>query len=78
MLKAGIALLAVAVVTAVAMWAFQIGMAHGLAVAGGGLILYSVPAAIFDWPRLSLTDIVGAALGALSAFAAFLLSLIGW
>jgi hypothetical protein len=37
--------------------AFQVGLSAGLALAGGGYVLYAVPAAIFDWPRLSLADI---------------------
>lgn len=37
--------------------AFKLGMATALAAAGGGLVLYQVPAAIFDWPRLVLEDI---------------------
>lgn len=37
--------------------AFHVGVSTGMASAGAGLVVYQIPAMIFDWPRLTLDDI---------------------
>ena len=37
--------------------AFKIGVANGMATAGAGLLAYHIPAAFYDWPRLTLEDV---------------------
>lgn len=51
-------------VATLAVQIFQLGVLTGLATACGLLVVYSVPATLFDWPRLSLSDII-AGIGAL-------------
>lgn len=38
--------------------ALNIGFAAGMASAGAGLVVYQVPAIVFDWPRLTLEDVL--------------------
>lgn len=62
----------------VATSAFRLGMMAGLAAAGAGLIVYSVPATIFDWPRLTLEDVIDFFAAILSAIGSFFASLFDW
>jgi hypothetical protein len=65
-------------VAALAMSAFQLGIATGLGTAGGVLIVYAVPATIFDWPRLTWDDVLSGVGAILSAIGAFILALFDW
>jgi hypothetical protein len=38
--------------------ALKIGFAAGIASAGAGLVVYQVPAFVFDWPRLTLQNVL--------------------
>jgi hypothetical protein len=55
--------------------AFQLGVLTGLALAGGGYVVYAVPAALFDWPRLSLGDIGDLLMAIVDAIVGFVTSL---
>jgi hypothetical protein len=55
--------------------AFQIGILAGLGLAGGGYVVYAVPAALFDWPRLSLGDIGDLLMAIVEAIVGFVTSL---
>jgi hypothetical protein len=37
--------------------AFQVGVSTGMASAGAGIVVYQIPAMVFDWPRLTLDEI---------------------
>jgi hypothetical protein len=58
--------------------AFEIGFMTGLGATGGALIVYSVPATILDWPRLTWEDVVSTIGAILSAIGSFIASLFGW
>jgi uncharacterized membrane protein YccC len=78
LVKSVVALMVLAGVAALVTAAFRVGMAQGLAAAGGVLVVYAVPATIFDWPRLTLEDVMSA-LGALAAaIGAAFLALFDW
>jgi hypothetical protein len=57
LLKLAVFLVVIGGVAALVMSAFKVGLMIGLASAAGGLVVYTIPAAIFDWPRFSLGDI---------------------
>lgn len=38
--------------------AFQVGVTTGMASAGAGIIAYQIPAMVFDWPRITASDIL--------------------
>ena len=77
-LKSVVALTIVAGLTMLVTSAFRLGMNTGFAAAIGAFVVYSVPATIFDWPRLTWEDIMSA-LGALaSAIGAFIRALFDW
>jgi hypothetical protein len=42
------------------------------------LIVYTVPATVFDWPRLTFTDVVEALTGLWSAIVSCIASLLDW
>jgi hypothetical protein len=63
-------------VTAIA--AFDFGFVQGAATAGSVLILYSVPATLFDWPRITLADALDLLAGIVGGIADFIKSLFGW
>lgn len=65
-------------VAAAAMSAFHIGMLSGLAVGGGVLVIYTVPATIFDWPRITWEHISAFFAAILAAVGGFFASLFGW
>ena len=54
--------------------AFQLGFVNGVALAGGVLFVYLVPATIFDWPRITWDHVAGF----FSAITGFFASLLGW
>lgn len=37
--------------------AFKIGVSAGMASAGAAIVVYQIPAMVYDWPRLTLDDI---------------------
>lgn len=37
--------------------AFNVGVSAGMASAGTALIVYQIPAMVYDWPRLTLDDV---------------------
>jgi hypothetical protein len=54
---------------------FEVGVLAGLALAGGGYVVYAVPATLLDWPRLSLGDVGNFLLAILEAIVGFVTSL---
>ena len=58
--------------------AFQLGVTTGLGAAGGVLIVYAIPATIFDWPRLTFDDLIAAISAVFSAIGSFFSSLLDW
>ena len=73
-----IVLLALGGFAAFAISAFQVGVLSGLGLGGGALVIYMVPATIFDWPRITWDDITGIVGAVLAAVAGFFASLFGW
>lgn len=55
--------------------AFQLGILAGLALAGGGYVVYAVPAALFDWARLSLGEMGDFLMAIVEAVVGFFISL---
>jgi hypothetical protein len=76
--KVLVALAIVAGMTALVMSAFQVGMTTGLGATGGALIVYAVPATIFDWPRLTWEDVLSTIGTILSAIGNFVSALFDW
>ncbi len=64
-------------VWAVTMAAFNAGFMQGAATAGAVLVVYSVPATLFDWPRITLTDAFDLLAGIVGGIAEFFRSLFG-
>ncbi|HYF56669.1 MAG TPA: hypothetical protein VEA41_20620 [Salinarimonas sp.] len=62
----------------IAMAAFGLGVSHGLLTGGGALVVYTVPATIFDWPRLTFSDIVDVVTGIWEAVVGFFASILDW
>ena len=58
--------------------AFQVGMVTGLGATGGALIVYAVPATIFDWPRLTWEDVLSTIGAIVSAIGSFISALFDW
>ena len=56
-LKTLLVLVLVGGLAALLISAFQVGFLTGLVLAGGGYVVYAIPATLLDWPRLSLGDI---------------------
>jgi hypothetical protein len=71
-------LVLLAFVWATAMAAFDLGFVQGAATVGSVLILYSVPATLFDWPRITLADALDLLAGIVGAITDFIKSLFGW
>lgn len=64
--------------TASLLWAFELGAMTALVAVGGGALVYSVPATIFDWPRLGWDDVAEILTGLLTAIGAFFSGLFDW
>jgi len=65
-------------IAVLAVQAFNWGLAEGLGAGAVTLVIYTVPATVFDWPRLTFEDIINA-LGALvSAIGSFIAWFFGW
>jgi hypothetical protein len=64
--------------TALVMSAFHVGMITGLGATGGALVVYAVPATIFDWPRLTWDDVLSGLGAIISAIGAIILALFDW
>jgi hypothetical protein len=60
------------------MAAFNLGLLHGASVAGVALVIYSGPATYFDWPRVTLTDVIDLLSGIVRGIVGFLASLFDW
>lgn len=54
----GLAVLALVAGATAAVSIFKVGVLAGLALAGGGLVVYAVPAALLGWPLPTLEDVV--------------------
>jgi hypothetical protein len=39
------------------MAAFKLGVMHGVGTSVVAVVIYSVPATLFDWPRITLADL---------------------
>ena len=77
-LRIGAILIIFGVICAIAMAAFNLGAVHGAASAAAALVIYSVPAALFDWPRISLTEFVELLSALAAAVVRFVASLFDW
>ncbi len=71
-------LVLLAFVWATAIAAFDFGFVQGAATAGSVLVLYSLPATLFDWPRITLADALDLLAGIVEVIADFIKSLFGW
>ena len=78
MLRLGLVLVAFGAICAIGMAAFNLGMMHGAATAAGALVIYSVPATLFDWPRITLADVFELLSGIVRAIVGFFASLFDW
>jgi hypothetical protein len=65
-------------ICAVAMTAFNLGFTHGTAARALGVVVYSVPATLFDWPRITFSDVIELISAAVSAVVEFFKSLFDW
>lgn len=65
-------------VWATAMAALDFGFMQGAATAGVVLVIYSVPATLFDWPRITLTDALDLLAGIAGAIIEGIKSLFDW
>ena len=73
-----LAISAIVAIAVLAVQAFNWGLAEGLGAGAVTLVIYTVPATVFDWPRLTFEDIINA-LGALvSAIGSFIAWFFGW
>jgi hypothetical protein len=77
-LRFGAILIICGVICAIAMAVFNLGAMHGAATAAIALVIYSVPAALFDWPRISLTEFVELLCALAAAVVRFVGSLFDW
>jgi uncharacterized membrane protein YeiB len=77
-LRFGAILIIFGVVCAIAMAVFDIGAMYGAATGAIALVIYSVPAALFDWPRISLTEVVQLLCALAAAVVRFVGSLFDW
>jgi predicted membrane channel-forming protein YqfA (hemolysin III family) len=77
-LKSVVALGVIAGLTALLMSAFRFDLSTGLAWVVGGLVVYSVPATVFHWPRLTWADVMSTIWALASAIGAAFLALVGW
>ena len=78
LIRLGVVLVGFGAVCAITMGAFDLGFMYGTATAVGALVIYSVPATLFDWPRITLTDVVELLCGIASAIVGFFASLFDW
>jgi len=74
----GVILVLLGAVWAITMMAFNFGFTQGAATAGVVLVIYSVPATLFDWPRITLADALDLLAGIAGAIVNFVKSLFGW
>ena len=77
-LALALAIGAVGVVAAITVAAFNWGFTEGVTAGAVMLIVYTVPATVFDWPRLTFTDVVEALIGLWSAIVSCIASLFDW
>jgi len=77
-LRLGLVLAVFTAICAVAMTAFNLGFTHGTAAGALGVVIYSVPATLFDWPRITFSDVVELLSAAVSAVVEFFKSLFDW
>ena len=77
-LRPGIVLIAFGGICAVIMAAFDLGVMHGAAAPAGVLVIYSVPATLFNWPRITLAVIAELLCGIARAVASFFAALFDW
>lgn len=77
-IRLGLVLTAFGAICAVAMTAFNLGFIQGTAAATVALVIYSVPAALFDWPRITLSDVIELLSAFVGAIVEFFKSLFDW
>ena len=77
-LRLGLILAAFSGICAVAMTAFNLGFTHGTTAGALAVVIYSVPATLFDWPRITFSDVIELLSAAVSAVVEFLKSLFDW
>ena len=77
-LRAVLALGVSAGLAGLAIFAFQLGLATGVAAAGSVLIVYAIPATLLDWPRPTFDDVIAAISAVFSAIGSFFSSLLDW
>jgi len=77
-LRLGLALALFSAICAVAMTSFNLGFTHGTAAGAVGVVIYSVPATLFDWPRITFSDVIDLLSAAVSAVVEFFESLFDW
>ena len=77
-LRLGLVLAVFSVICAVAMTAFNLGFTYGTAAGAFGVVVYSVPATLLDWPRITLRDVMDLISAAVSAVVNFFKSLFDW
>ena len=77
-IRVGLVLVAFGAICGVAMAAFNLGFMHGTAMAAVALVLYSVPAALLDWPRITLSDGFELLSAIVRAVVGFFKSLFDW
>jgi hypothetical protein len=78
LLAFSLALGALGTVAAITTAAFNWGFAEGMTAGTVMLIVYTVPATVLNWPRLTFTDIVEALIGLWSAIVSCIASLFDW
>ncbi len=73
--KAIALLVVVGAIAALAMKAFDWGFSAGMSAAGGLVIVYTIPAAVFGWPHVSLSDVLEFLLFVWESIVSFFVSL---
>lgn len=77
-LRLAVIVTAFGAICAIAVAAFNLGAAHSAGTAVVALLIYAVPAAVFDWPRITLSDVFELLSAAVGALVEFIKSLFDW
>jgi hypothetical protein len=78
LIRLGVLLVVFGAICGTLMTAFNIGVMHGAGTSVVAVAIYSVPATLFDWPRITLADFVELVCDIWRAIVGFFASLFDW
>jgi hypothetical protein len=78
LIRLAVVLVVFGAICATVMTAFNIGVMYGAGTSVVAVVIYSVPATLFDWPRFTLADFVELVCDVWSAIVGFFASLFDW